>query len=190
MPNLSVIRSKLARRATVLKHDSVKIGWQANIINLQKNDSAISLGCGTIVKGELFTFAHGGRINIGEECYVGVGTRIWSALEIDIGNNVLMAHNISIMDSLTHPKDFLERREHFRAISQHGHPKNLDLDEKPIRIQNDAWIGAHSLVLRGVTIGERSIVAAGSVVVKNVPPDSIVAGNPARIVRRLDDTSE
>ena len=71
-----------------------------------------------------------------------------------------------------HPIDAKVRRSGLESVS-------------PIRIGNDVWIGGGALVLPGVTIGDRSIVGAGSVVVHNVPPDSLVVGNPARIVRTL-----
>jgi acetyltransferase-like isoleucine patch superfamily enzyme len=59
------------------------------------------------------------------------------------------------------------------------------LSESPVVIENDAWIGCMSIVLKGITIGEGAIVGAGSVVTKPIPPYSIVAGNPAQIVREI-----
>jgi acetyltransferase-like isoleucine patch superfamily enzyme len=64
-----------------------------------------------------------------------------------------------------------------------GHPRQLDLDERPVRIEDDAWIGAGAFVMRGVKIGARAIVAAGSVVTKDVAADVVVAGNPALVVK-------
>lgn len=90
------------------------------------------------------------------------------------------------MDNLTHPLDYKARRAHFSEITTHRHSEKIDLGDMPVTIRQDAWIGAHSLVLRGVTIGEGAIVAAGSVVTKDVPPFTIVAGNPAKIVRELE----
>jgi acetyltransferase-like isoleucine patch superfamily enzyme len=61
----------------------------------------------------------------------------------------------------------------------------MSLEENPVKICDDAWIGAGAFVLRGVTVGEGGVVAAGAVVTKDVPPYSIVAGNPAVLVREL-----
>ncbi len=130
-------------------------------------------------------YAHGGRISIGEWCYVGVGTRIWSGASIDIGNRVLISHSVNMFDNLTHPIPASERHAHHRRISTTGHPKDVFLDDKPIRIGDDAWIGACAIITRGITIAEGGIVAAGAVVTKDVPPYSIVAGNPAVVVREL-----
>ena len=55
----------------------------------------------------------------------------------------------------------------------------------PIVIEDDVWVGAHSIILKGVTIGARSIIGAGSVVTKNIPPDCVAAGNPCRVIKSL-----
>ena len=130
-------------------------------------------------------FAHGGRISVGEWCYVGVGTRIWSGASIDIGDRVLISHSVNIFDNLTHPIRASERHAQARQIFTTGHPRDIWLDDKPIKIGDDAWIGACAIVMRGVTVGRGGIVAAGAVVTKDVPAYSIVAGNPAVVVREL-----
>jgi acetyltransferase-like isoleucine patch superfamily enzyme len=138
-----------------------------------------------MILGELLTFAHGGQIQIGAWCYVGEGTRIWSASRVTIGDRVLIAHNVNIFDSLTHPVGAGARHRQFQAIVTSGHPKEIDLGERAISIGSDAWIGANAIVLRGVMIGTGGIVGAGAVVTRNVPEYTIVAGNPARPIREL-----
>lgn len=135
--------------------------------------------------GDLTTFAHGGKIFIGEWCYIGEGARIWSASSIVIHDRVLIAHGVNVFDNLTHPLDAGERHKHFKQIATVGHPRQIDLGERPVVIEEDAWIGAGAFVMRGVTIGKGAIVAAGAVVTKDVPAGSIVAGNPATIVREI-----
>jgi acetyltransferase-like isoleucine patch superfamily enzyme len=98
---------------------------------------------------------------------------------------VLISHSANIFDSLTHPLDARARHEQVREIFMNGHPRKISLDESPVRICDDAWIGAGAMVMRGVTVGEGSVVAAGAVVTKDVPPLTIVAGNPASIIREL-----
>jgi acetyltransferase-like isoleucine patch superfamily enzyme len=71
------------------------------------------------------------------------------------------------------------------AIASIGHPSQIDLGEEAVYIDDDVWIGAMSIILKGVTIGEGAIVGAGSVVTKDVPPWAIVAGNPAKIIREI-----
>ncbi len=183
--NISIFLATLRRRSTLLIGSGSKILWSAKIVNLQTHDSAISIGKRSIICGELLTFAHGGQITIGDDCYIGEGTKIWSGNSVSVGNNVLIAHGISIMDNLTHPIDFRERRKHYASIYSAGHPTDIDLGDKPIEIGNDAWIAAGAIILRGVKIGARSIISAGSVVRNDVPPDTIVAGNPAIVIRSL-----
>jgi acetyltransferase-like isoleucine patch superfamily enzyme len=158
----------------------------ARIFNKTGARSAISIGRFTHVKGELLTFAHGGAINIGEYCYIGESTRIWSARSISIGDRVLIAHSVTILDSLTHPISAKARHEHFKHIITEGHPDRIDLGERAVDIGDDVWIGCMSIVLRGVSLGRGAIVGAGSVVTENVPPWTLVAGNPARVLRELD----
>ncbi len=155
------------------------------MLNLSGGSDRIQIGERSVVRGELFTFAHGGEIRIGDWCYVGEGTRIWSAGRIVIGNRVLIAHQVNIFDSLTHPIDAKLRHQHFRAIVEHGHPRRIDLDERPVCIGDDVWIGAGSTILRGVRVGDGAIVGAGSVVTHEVPAWSVVAGNPAKVIRAL-----
>jgi acetyltransferase-like isoleucine patch superfamily enzyme len=159
----------------------------AKIINLQKISSSIKIDRGTHILGELLTFAHAGSIQIGEFCYVGENSRIWSAQNITIGDRVLISHNVNIHDTNGHPINALKRHEHSMQIFTSGHPSTeLDILSEPILIEDDVWIGFSSTILKGVKIGKGSIIGASSVVTKDVPPDTVVAGNPARIIRNLN----
>lgn len=172
-------------RATLILQPGAHLFRTAQIHNMGSKSSDIVIGEGSLVRGELLRFAHGGRIRIGRQCYIGEGTRIWSGVDICIGDHVLIAHNVSIFDNLTHPMDWKERRDQFAAIATTGHPSNIDLADEPIAIGDDAWIGAHAIILKGVTIGPRAIVAAGSVVTRDVAADTVVAGNPASFLRAV-----
>ena len=184
--HISFWRAFLKRTAFAEMADGSVLHAEARILNNQPDNNSIQIGSRSHVRGELFTFGHGGKITIGQNCYIGSGTRIWSGCHVKIEDHVLIAHGVSIMDNLTHPLDYKARRAHFSEITTHRHSEKIDLGDMPVTIRQDAWIGAHSLVLRGVTIGEGAIVAAGSVVTKDVPPFTIVAGNPAKIVRELE----
>ena len=85
---------------------------------------------------------------------------------------------------------FVERGVWPRCRDVHdvdGHvPRDIELADAPVRIEDDAWIAAGSIILRGTTIGRGAIVGAGSVVTRDVAPMTVVAGNPARMIRRLD----
>jgi acetyltransferase-like isoleucine patch superfamily enzyme len=183
--NLHFIIQRLIGRATCRLEEGAFISHTARIRNALGDSSQIVIGAHSHVRGELMIFAHGGRISIGEWCYVGVGTRIWSGVSIDIGNRVLISHSVNIFDNLTHPIRASERHAQARQIFTTGHPRDIFLDDKPVRIADDAWIGACAIIMRGVSVGQGGIVAAGAVVTKDVPAYSIVAGNPAVVVREL-----
>ncbi len=158
----------------------------SKIINARKLPSSIKIGRDTTVRGELFLFAHDGCIEIGEDCYIGENTKIWSANKIKIGNQVLISHNVNIHDTNGHPINSQARHKHYREILKTGHPKDdIELSSSPITILDNAWICFNSVILKGVTIGEGAIIGAGSVVTKDVAPWTIVAGNPAKLIREI-----
>ena len=158
---------------------------ESKIINNVGVKDSISIGDNTHIKGELLTFGHGGKINIGSYCYVGEGSRIWSSKEIIIKDRVLISHNVNIFDSLTHPINAHKRHQQFKSIISSGHPSKIDLQEQTVCIENDVLIGCMSIIMKGITIGEGAIVGAGSVVTKDVAPWTIVAGNPATTIRKI-----
>ena len=149
-------------RATCRLHEGAFLSHTARISNILGDSDKIVIGGHSYIRGELLIFGHGGQISIGKWCYVGEGTRIWSAASIEIGNRVLISHSANIFDNLTHPFQAAQRHEQIKQIFTRGHPRNISLDEKSVKIGDDAWIGACAMVLRGVTVGEGGIVAAGS----------------------------
>ncbi|MFB9265900.1 acyltransferase [Bradyrhizobium erythrophlei] len=184
--NVDYLIQRLIGRPTCRLQADAVLGRSARIRNIRGISEKIVVGRNSRILGELLTFAHGGEIKIGEWCYVGEGTRIWSAALIEIGNRVLISHSANLFDNLTHPLRAAERHRQIQQIFTQGHPREISLDESPVRICDDAWIGAGAMVLRGVTVGQGAVVAAGAVVTKDVPAFSIVAGNPAALVRELE----
>lgn len=183
--NVDYLIQRLIGRATCRLQQNAVLGPTARIRNIRGDTDKIVVGRHTRILGELLTFAHGGEISIGEWCYVGEGTRIWSAASVAIGNRVLISHSANVFDSLTHPLGAAARHEQVKQIFERGHPRKISLDESPVRICDDAWIGAGAIVLRGVTIGEGGVVAAGAVVTRDVLPYTVVGGNPAVLLREL-----
>lgn len=113
------------------------------------------------------------RIQIGKNCGFS-GASIFATENISIGNYVRLGLGARIYDNDFHPVDILERRR-----GRHG------VSHKAVFIDDDVWIGAMVIVLKGVSIGKGSIIGAGSVVTKSVPPGVVCAGNPARVIRVL-----
>jgi len=158
----------------------------AKVFNLRNLKSEITIGSNSHILGELLTFAHAGSIEIGDHCYIGEHSRIWSAEKIKIGNRVLISHNVNIHDCDGHPVEPVARHKHFIQIVNSGHPKTfLEMPSSPVVIGDDAWIGFNASILKGVTIGKGAIIGAGSVVTCNVPEYVIFAGNPAKFIRKV-----
>ncbi|MFM9977254.1 MAG: acyltransferase [Sphingomonadaceae bacterium] len=168
------------------KGNGLVVNQSTRIINAQKNVDSITIGDNCIVFGELFVFGHGGKISIGDHCFIGENSRIWSGSGIVIGNRVLISHDVNIFDNDTHPFDLVDRHKHFLDIKHRGHPSDVDLSDMPVIVKDDAWISAKAIVLKGVTIGRGAVVGAGAVVTRDVPDFAIVAGNPAKTVRQLE----
>lgn len=114
--------------------------------------------------------AGGGRILLGDYCLICAGVRISSAASVTIGDNCMIAAGAYITDCDWH--DIHNRAAIGKA--------------EPVTIGENAWIGDSAIICKGVTIGENSVVGAGAVVVKSVPANSIVAGNPAKVVKTID----
>ncbi len=107
-------------------------------------------------------------MKVGSSSFINTGTSINCVSRIEIGNKVWISDNVAISDTDGHDIFYNEI-------------KNESI--QPIFIGNNVWIGKNSLILKGVSIGDGSIIAAGSVVTKNVPEHVIVAGNPARVIK-------
>lgn len=153
------------------------IRQEGTIENIFGDPNCISVGHNSYVRGRLLTYAHGGRINIGDYCYVGVRSEIWSMESISIGDRVLIAHDVNIHDGTAHSQNAKERHEHYKKILTMGHPENKDdlpgVHSAPIIIEDDVWISFGVTVLKGVHIGKGSIIAAASIVTKDVPAGMI-----------------
>ena len=154
----------------------------SKIIISKTASGSITLGNNVFCHGELYCFFNKGEIKIGDFCYIGEGSRIWALSSVTIGDRVLISHNVFIVDNQTHPIDPLIRHQQYKAKFGFPFPENINLEEKPIYIEDDVWIAANSIIMRGVRIGKGAIVGAGSVVTKDIPAGAKVAGNPAKII--------
>jgi acetyltransferase-like isoleucine patch superfamily enzyme len=126
-----------------------------------------------------------GVVTLGEYAMVH-GARIICDAEVDIGAYALISWNVVLMDSYRVPRAVQERRRELERLPR-GEPRRLEASEpaRPIRIGPNVWVGFDSCILPGVSVGEGSVVGARSVVTADVPPYTLVAGNPARVIRTL-----
>jgi len=111
-----------------------------------------------------------GHVNIGSYCVLSPGVRMRSAIGIDIGDNCMLAEGTYVTDADWHD----------------AYHRIYPGKRKPIRLRDNVWIGDGVTICKGVTIGENSIIGACSVVTKDIPDNTIAAGNPAKPVGELD----
>lgn len=107
---------------------------------------------------------------IGNGTYLNRNTLIVCEDRVDIGENCKIAWDVIIMDSDLHPID-----------------DKTPILNKPVRIEDHVWIGCRSIILKGVTVGYGAVIAAGSVVTKNIPPRTVWGGSPAKLIAELED---
>jgi acetyltransferase-like isoleucine patch superfamily enzyme len=157
------------------KADNATISAEGRIENLQSDPAAIQVGENSFIRGQLLVYRHGGQIMIGQNCYVGHRSEIWSMNSVSIGDRVLISHDCQIHDGTAHSLDPMERAAHFRAILlEGGHPQTwADLPgvrSAPIVIEDDVWISFGVTILKGVRIGKGAVIGAMSIVTKDVEP--------------------
>tara|TARA_B100001059_G_scaffold235062_1_gene279520 strand:+ start:184 stop:807 length:624 start_codon:yes stop_codon:yes gene_type:complete len=152
-------------------NSQVKIGDNCTIKSGQ-NHNPISRNIKTsITLEERAMLEIGDNVGLSSVC-------IWVHDSVRIGNNVNIGADTVIMDSDAHSLDYIDR--------QNINTDLLNKKNKEIIIGDDVLIGMRSIILKGVTIGDRSIIGSGSIVTRDVPPDSIVGGNPAKFIKNLN----
>lgn len=114
---------------------------------------------------------HGHGIRLGEHVFINANCTFLDGAYITIGNNTLVGPNVQIYTP-HHPVDYIERR----GTKEYAYP---------VVIGNDCWIGGGAVICPGVTIGNRCIIGAGSVVTKDMPDDTLIVGNPAKVKKCL-----
>lgn len=143
----------------------------------------ISLGDFSRVYGNI-TLCGKGKITIGDYSQIGANSCCWSVNSITVGTHTAIADHVMIVDNNNHPVNPADRHIMQQTPSGSFERSWINSDSSPIFIGNNCWIGQFSRICKGVHIGNGSVIAANSVVTKDVPENVIVAGNPAKIVKR------
>ena len=171
-------------RANANVAESARLFPSARFVTKRADQLTIGEYC--YIQGEINLVSLDARCTIGHDCSFGEGSRIWVHQSVTIGNFVLIAHYVDIHDNNSHSLDWRDRREDALNVFQRNLPIDVSkVPAAPIVIEDDVWIGAKSTILKGVRIGRGAVIAANSVVTSDVAAFTLVAGNPARVVREL-----
>lgn len=175
-----IIGTLVRQRTRVIADRSANVSWTQLWAT---RGGVVYIGEGSIVHCRIAFDAPGGVVRIGNACFIGA-SRLVCHSEINIGDDVIISWGVTIVDHDSHALDWNGRA---RDVSdwRHGRKNWDDVTIRPVYIEDKVWIGFGATILKGVRLGKCSVIGAGSVVTKDVPPFSVVAGNPARVVRTL-----
>jgi acetyltransferase-like isoleucine patch superfamily enzyme len=145
---------------------------------------SLTIGSNSYINARIVFERPGAKVSIGSRTFIG-GSDLIAAENISVGDDVLVSWDVTIVDHSSHSLDFEKRKDD--VMSWRGGKKDWQhVPTSPIVIGNKAWIGFGATILKGISIGEGAVVGAKSVVTQDVEPWTIVAGNPARMIRRLE----
>lgn len=183
MANSKIILSKTAESAAMSANIKKAMAITAKLNRLTFNDAdEIRVLFSELIGKQVdesfllippFYTAGGDEIRIGRNVFINQNCTFYDLGGIDIADDVMFGPNVNILTT-SHALEPSKRR-------------TVTIG-KPIVIKRNVWIATGSIIIGGVTIGENSVVAAGSVITKNVPPNMLVGGNPARVIRSIDDS--
>jgi acetyltransferase-like isoleucine patch superfamily enzyme len=156
-----LLRTRMTRAGILL----VMGGW--HLPEVDDRGGEIVVGSCAFYPGVRLECWRGARIEIGTGTFLNRNTEVVAAQLVSIGRDCMIGRDVIIMDSDQHPLP----GESFASA--------------PVRIEDRVWIGARAIVLKGVTIGHDSVIGAGAIVTRDVPPCTVAAGQPARVIRQI-----
>ena len=151
----------------------------------RQSGGELHVGKDGLVRGRLILERAESRIRIGDRVAIGGGTILDCADAIVIEDDVILSYDCLLADSDNHSIRFQDRKNDVANWKKGFHDWSKSA-MAPIRICRGAWIGARACILKGVQVGEGAVVGMGSVVTHNVEPHTVVAGNPARLIRAVE----
>lgn len=175
------IKFKISKFPGVDISSTAKVNYVGVAIN---KEAVLKIGDYSIMEGKVSFDKNNAKIIIGKNTFIGA-SNIVSAEKIEIGDDVLIAWGCTIVDHNSHSLSRMRRVQDVKDWYE-GKKDWSDVVAKPVKIENGVWIGFNSIVLKGVKIGEGAVIGAGSVVTKDVEPYTVVAGNPARFIKKID----
>jgi acetyltransferase-like isoleucine patch superfamily enzyme len=188
------LRKRKAADAFALSDNGTVLAGYSLDVRAGLQTGRVKIGSNSVLSCRIILERDEGAVSIGDKTFIG-NSVIICAEDIVIGDNVLISWGCTLVDHDSHALNWRERAndvEDWRqglllgGLHNAALQKNWAIVERsPIRIADKAWIGMNVTILKGVTIGEGAVVAAGSIVTKDVAPWTLVGGNPARLIREL-----
>lgn len=177
-----IIRDRKINNFLLSLPEKVTLGFEFTFNSNENSSYNIGRNCHLNGHWQIY-----GKLKIGNNVSFRRGSLISITKSIEIGNNVFAAEGVFITDNDGHPIDPLFRKKmtQTKPGSYYWKPDHELVAKSNVIIEDNVWIGKNAMILKGVRIGENSIIGAGSVVVKNIPSNSIVGGNPAKLIRNL-----
>lgn len=173
------LKGRLRYQVLTVGHSSRVAFWRIKPVT----NNHLIIGRQSIVETKIVFERDRAAVSVGDRTFIGAGM-MTVAHNITIGNDVMIAWGVSVSDHNSHSVVFSERMDDVVDWLK-GEKNWSNVRYAPVRVCDKVWIGFDSIILKGTTIGEGAVVGAGSVVTKDVPPWTIVAGNPARIIREI-----
>jgi acetyltransferase-like isoleucine patch superfamily enzyme len=175
----------------VRRRSAVTMGPRSRVNWLRLGASgggAVVVGEDTILHVKVSFDSPAGRVVIGDRCYIGQ-SHIVCHTGVTLGDDVVISWGATIVDHNSHSVEWRHRKDDILDWAK-GRKDWSYVKIAPVVIRDRVWIGFNAIILKGVTIGEGAVVAAGAVVTKDVAPYTVVAGNPARPIKTLEPTDE
>lgn len=162
-------------------------GLYVNITNPTQNFCNLIIGSNCMISGSITIHNPNAIIFIGDRVFIGPNTELFCYDGITIESDVMLSWGITVIDTNAHSLEWENRKNDVTDWMKGAGYKNWNVVEsKSVKIESKSWIGFKSIILKGVVIKEGSIVGSGSVVSKSTEPFSIVAGNPAVLIKRTN----
>lgn len=175
-----ILKSIITRKSKIIVGQGCDIKWWG-LRSL--NSGRLTIGENCIIHARIIFDGPNASIELGRRCYIGASSLI-SYHSIRIGDDVIISWGVTIVDHNSHALNWESRQND--VVDWMKGQKNWDMVQiAPVTILDKVWIGFGASILKGVTIGEGAVVAANAVVTKDVPPYTVVAGNPAVVVKNL-----
>jgi acetyltransferase-like isoleucine patch superfamily enzyme len=180
---LSKIKHKI-RQTMVARQAQIGVNTIMNgRLDKRTPKGSVLIGDDCMISAQLVTETDLSSIAIANNVFIGGGTTLDCVVSISIESDVLISYDCLITDSDNHSISYSIRKKDLMDWRSGGKHDWATTKSNPVIIKKGAWIGAKSIILKGVTIGEGAVIGAGSVVTKDVPPYTINGGNPARVIR-------